>query len=53
MIALVVAAGLAWPHPWLLLAVGTLDAAALVLVAFRYRLRAAHAQAIACAALVY
>ena len=44
---------LAWPQPGWLIAVGALDAAALAVAAFRWRLPLLHAGAIACAALVY
>jgi len=47
------ALGMAWPQPLGVIAVGGFNVAALMLVAFRYRLPIAHAGAIACAALVY
>jgi len=50
---MIVALGLAWPQPWLIIAVGGFNAAALVFVAFRYRLPIAEAGAIASAAAVY
>ncbi|MFH1924336.1 MAG: hypothetical protein ABIP48_31175, partial [Planctomycetota bacterium] len=53
-VALMLAAlAMAWPQPWAMMAVGTFNAAALVFVAFRYRLPIAHAGAIASAAVVY
>jgi len=52
-VAMLVAVGMAWPQPLAVMAVGGLNAAALVLVAFRYRFPVAHAGAIASAALVY
>ena len=53
MIAMLVALGMAWPHPLGILVVGAIDCAALAAAAFRFRLPALHAGAIACAALVY
>ncbi|MHC4398682.1 MAG: hypothetical protein ACYTG0_03285, partial [Planctomycetota bacterium] len=47
------ALGMAWPQPAAIMAVGALNAAALVFVAFRHRLLIAHAGAIASAAVVY
>ncbi len=44
---------LAWPQPGWLIAVGALDATALAVAAFRWRLPLLHAGAIACEALVY
>ena len=47
------ALGLAWPHPLAIMAVAAIDCVALVLAAFRWRLPALHAGAIACATLAY
>ncbi len=52
-IAMLVALGMAWPQPLAVVAVGGLNAAALALVAFRYRFPVAHAGAIASAAVTY
>ncbi|MHC4177289.1 MAG: hypothetical protein ACYSWU_07275, partial [Planctomycetota bacterium] len=53
MLAMLVALGLAWPRPLGIIAVGTLNCAALVFAAFYYRMPALHAGAIACGALAY
>ncbi len=45
--------GFAWPQPQPIVVAGLLNAAGLVLVAFRYRFPAAHAGAMACVALSY
>ncbi len=50
---LLAAVVMAWPDPAMLVAVGSLAAAALVYVAFRYRLPLVHAGAVASAILVY
>ncbi len=53
MIVMLAALGLAWPHPLAIVAVAAIDCAVLVLAAFRWRLPALHAGAIACATLAY
>lgn len=53
MVAMLAALAMAWPHPLWILLVGTLNAVALLLAAFRYRLYALHAGAIACGIIVY
>ncbi|MFZ1933529.1 MAG: hypothetical protein WCB27_16400 [Thermoguttaceae bacterium] len=53
MIGMLAALGLAWPHPLAIVAVAAIDCAVLVLAAFRWRLPALHAGAIACATLGY
>ena len=50
---MVAALAIAWPWSWGVIAVGLFNAAALVFVAFRWRLPVAHAGAIASAAIVY
>ena len=45
--------GLAWPHPWWIIAVGMFDMLALGWAAFRWRMPVLHVGAIACAALAY
>jgi hypothetical protein len=47
------AVGLAWPHPWWIIAVCVLNTLALVWAAFRWRMPLLHIGAIACAALAY
>ena len=44
---------LAWPHPTGIIAVGSINAAALALVAWYHRLPVLHVGAVACATLVY
>jgi hypothetical protein len=51
--AMLAAVGLAWPRPGWLIAASVLDAAALAFAAFRWRVPALHAGAIAAAALAY
>ncbi len=53
MTVMLAALGLAWPHPLAIMAVAALDCVALVLAAFRWRMPALHAGAIACATLAY
>src|SRR6185369_11294143 len=48
MVQMLLAAALAWPRPWPVLLVCLLDFVALTIVAFRYRLPAAHALALPC-----
>jgi hypothetical protein len=50
---ILVALGMAWPQPAVLLAASGLGLAALVFVAFRYRFPVAHAGAIACATIAF
>ncbi len=45
--------GLAWPHPWWIIAVGVFDMLTLGWAAFRWRMPILHIGAIACAALAY
>ena len=52
-VLMLAALGLAWPQPRWIIAVATLDAAALAAAAFRWRLPLLHAGVIACAALAY
>ncbi len=52
-LVMVAAAGMAWPRPLYVIAVGIFNTAALVFVAFRYRVPVAHAGAIVSAAIVY
>ena len=51
--AMLVALGLAWPHPHWILAVGGLDALVLATAALRWRMPVLHAGAIAAAGLAY
>jgi hypothetical protein len=53
MTVMLVAAGLAWPRPPLMLAVGLLDFAVLTAVALKYRVPVAHALALPCLAVAY
>ncbi|NQU24237.1 MAG: hypothetical protein HQ567_23390 [Candidatus Nealsonbacteria bacterium] len=53
MVVMIAALVLTWPHPLGLIVVGSINAAALVFVAFHYRMPIFHAGAIACATVVY
>jgi len=53
MVGMLAALGMAWPLPGWMIAVGAVNAAALGLAAFRWRLPVLHAGAIASAAVVY
>ncbi|MEE9602905.1 MAG: hypothetical protein V3V75_06345, partial [Thermoguttaceae bacterium] len=53
MLALLVALGLAWPHPLGIMAVGAIACVALALAAFYWDMPVLHAGAIAAAAIVY
>ncbi|MEN6451733.1 MAG: hypothetical protein ABFC96_14675, partial [Thermoguttaceae bacterium] len=53
MAVMLAALGFAWPHPMAIMTVAAIDGLALLLAAFRWRLPALHAGAIACATLAY
>ena len=53
MVTMLVALGFAWPEPRWLIAVGLLNATALFVAAFRWRLPAMHAGVVACITIVY